>query len=387
MKILIVDIASYIHKDMMEAAIKLYGRDSVDELYYMFKGKDVFHNDEFETLFRRRMAMAVYDCVMSTNFYPVIAALCHDKGLPYIAWSYDTPMNLLPCDEMKYDTNIIFLFDRLEVQKYRDLGYDRFFHLSLAVNTERYDTFSCSDEYRGDISFMGKLYRSQLPFIKEGLSPELTGYIDKIVMLQRKTYGQFIVDDLISQPIIDEFNRQYRECGKDLQIIKEQLSYAIAEYVTYLDRVVLLEMLARRYDTHLYTYEIGDAERQILKNVKIHGPLDYHSNMAVMFKSSRINLNGSMRAAKSAIPMRALDIIGCRGFLLSAMQPELAECFENGKEVVLYRSEEEAVELAGYYLAHDEERLKIAAAGYERAKKDFRYEDRFKKMFEIAGIK
>ncbi len=233
---------------------------------------------------------------------------------------------------------------------------------------------------------MGKLYRSKVPMIKHGLGPELIEYIDKLVMLQRQTFGKFIVDDLITQPIIDEFNRQYKENGIGLQIIKEQLSYSFAEHVTYLDRVILLEMLARRYDTHLYTYDIGDAERQILKNVKIHGPLDYHSNMAVMFKSSKINLNGSMRAAKSAIPMRTLDIIGCGGFLLSAAQPELEEYFVNGKEVVLYRSEEEAVDLAGYYLKHDEERQSIAEAGYERAKKDFRYEDRFKKMFEVAGI-
>lgn len=386
MKILIVNMGSYIHVDMMVTAIKLYGEGAVDELYYRFKGKDIFHNDKFENMFRRQMDKAPYNCVMSTNFYPVIARLCHERAIPYIAWSYDTPMNLLPCDEMKYETNSIFLFDRLEVQKYRNLGYDRFYHLPLAVNTDRYDRFTSSKEYKGEIAFMGKLYRSKIPFIKEGLSQELIEYIDKLIKLQRQTFGKFIVDDLISQPIIDEFNRQYEAAGMDLQIIKEQLSYNIAEHVTYLDRVILLEMLARRYDTHLYTYDIGETERQILKNVKIHGPLDYHTTMASMFKSVKINLNGSMRAAKSAIPMRALDIIGCRGFLLSAKQPELEESFESGKEVVLYGSEEEAVELAGYYLKHDDERQRIANAGYERSKKDFRYEDRFRKMFETAGI-
>ena len=386
MKILIVDIGSYIHKDMMGAAAVLCGKGSVDELYYKFKGKNIYENDEFETLFRRRMAMAKYEIVMSTNFYPVIARLCHDRGLLYIAWSYDTPMDILPCDEMRFDTNTIFLFDRLEVKKYRDLGFDNFYHMPLAVNTDKYDRYSSSEEFSGDITFLGKLYRSKLPLVKQGLSPELLDYIDKLVTLQRRTFGRYIVDDLISQPIIDEFNRQYRESGNDLTIVKEQLSYAIAEYVTYLDRVVLLEMLARRYDTHLYTYDIGYAEKQILKNVKIHGPLGYDINMATMFKSGKINLNGSMRAAKSAIPMRALDILGCGGFLLSAAQPELEEYFDEGKEVILYRSEEEAVDLAGYYLSHDDERKKIALAGYERVKKDFRYEDRFRKMFEIAGI-
>ena len=43
------------------------------------------------------------------------------------------------------------MFDRLEAQKYRALGYDRFYHLPLAVNTDRYDKFTCSKEYKGDI--------------------------------------------------------------------------------------------------------------------------------------------------------------------------------------------------------------------------------------------
>ena len=387
MKILIIDIASYLHLDMFVKAILMFGESSVDELYYKFKGKDVYNNDEFEELFSQKLAKNRYDCVISTNFYPVIARMCHDRVLPYIAWSYDTPMNLLPSEEMTYETNTIFLFDKLEVQRYRQMGYERFFHLPLAVNTDRLDAFKPADEYRGDISFMGKLYRSKLPIIKEGLGPELLEYIDKLVMLQRKTIGRYILDDLVSQPIIDEFNRQYKEAGRNIQIIKEQLTYNVAEYVTYLDRVVLLEMLARRFDTHLYTYDIGDAEKQILKNVKIHGRLAYIDEMPRMFKSSKINLNGSMRAARSAIPLRALDIIGCGGFLLSSAQPELEEYFENGKEVVLYHNEEEAVELADYYLWHDTERKSIAKAGYERAKRDFTYEDRYRKMFEIAGVK
>lgn len=387
MKVLIVDIGSYMHKDMMSKMGEMIGEDSVDELYYFFKNKNVSDNEEFETLFRRRMLMAHYDCVISTNFYPIIARLCHDKGIPYLAWSYDTPMNQMPCDEMRYETDYIFLFDRMEVQKYRSMGYERFFHLPLAVNCDRYDNFKPSDEYKGDVAFMGKLYRSKLPMLKQGLNEEMTSYIDKMVALQRKIIGKYIVDDLITQPIIDEMNRQYKSSGMDIEIIKEQLSYTISEYVTYLDRLVILELLARRFDTHLYTYDIGDVERDFLKNVHLHGSLDYFSNMAVMFKSCKINLNGSFRAAKSAIPMRALDILGCGGFLLSTAQPELEEHFVDGCEVVLFRSEEEAVEKVDYYLKHDSEREMIALKGYERTRKDFRYQDRFAEMFKTAGIK
>ena len=58
MKILIVDIGSYIHVDMMVTIIKLYGEDAVDDLYYKFKGKDIFNNDEFENIFRGQIGKA-----------------------------------------------------------------------------------------------------------------------------------------------------------------------------------------------------------------------------------------------------------------------------------------------------------------------------------------
>ena len=374
------------HGDMKSALEGMFGREYVHEIYYVFKNKDIYHNEEFEDLFKGKLKDQNYDFVLSTNFFPVIARICNEEGIPYFAWSYDTPMNVLPCEEMRYDTNFIFLFDKLEVARYKELGFGRFYHLPLAVNTGRYDTFKPSGKYTADISFMGKLYRSTIPYIKDGLSEALVGYIDKLISIQRQTIGKYIVDDLISQPIIAEMNRQYAESGKDLTIIKEQLSYAVSAHVTYLDRVILLEMLARRFDTHLYTYDIGDTEKGILKNVKIHGPLNYYTEMPIMFKSSKINLNGSFRAAKSAIPMRALDIMGCGGFLLTSVQPEYEDYFDNGKELVMYHSEEEAVELSDYYLKHDDERKKVAAAGYEKVKKAFRYEDRFNEMLRVAGV-
>lgn len=49
----------------------------------------------------------------------------------------------------------------------------------------------------------------------------------------------------------------------------------------------------------------------------------------------------------------------------------LAKIFEMGKEVVGFDNVEEAIELCRYYLHHEEERRAIAAAGFERALKDY----------------
>ena len=51
-------------------------------------------------------------------------------------------------------------------------------------------------------------------------------------------------------------------------------------------------------------------------------------------------------------------------------------------EKITYGDLEELYYLTDYYLKHEEERKCIAANGLERVKKDFRFEDRMRKMIE-----
>lgn len=60
----------------------------------------------------------------------------------------------------------------------------------------------------------------------------------------------------------------------------------------------------------------------------------------------------------------------------------LGEVFEIGKEVVVYHSIEEVIELIKYYLEHDDERKKIAVAGFKRVMKDYKRITTFSKALE-----
>ncbi len=387
MKILFVNTGSYINLDMMTITADIFGSKVPEEFGYFFGEEDIFHNEVFEQKLISRLTSGSFRCIVSTNFYPVLARICHKKCIPYISWSYDTPMAGVPCDEMNYDTSFIFIFDRKDTENFQRLGYRRVHYLPLAVNTARYDKFGISDKYSHDVSFIGRIYRSQLHKIESGLSPELMNYLEKLIALQRQNLGRYLIDELISDKIIDEFNRQYAQGERDLVIGKRELSFVLAEHITFLDRIVLLVMLAKNFDTHLYTPDVNDGEKQILKNVHIHGKIDYFTQMPILFKSSKININISHRAAKSAIPLRALDVLGCGGFLLSSMQPELSEFFTDGLELATFSSYEECIEKADYYLKHETERNAIALAGYEKAKKAFRFEDRLNEIYKTAGIK
>jgi spore maturation protein CgeB len=69
-------------------------------------------------------------------------------------------------------------------------------------------------------------------------------------------------------------------------------------------------------------------------------------------------------------------------------QQYLGRVFEVGKEVETYRSADELIEKIRYYLAHDDEREKIALRGYGRTMKEYRFSDILRKSADyiIEGM-
>lgn len=63
----------------------------------------------------------------------------------------------------------------------------------------------------------------------------------------------------------------------------------------------------------------------------------------------------------------------------------LGGIFEVGKEVVGFDSVEEAIDLCRYYLTHDLERREIAAAGWERAHRDYNEQAVFKRLIDAVA--
>jgi spore maturation protein CgeB len=63
---------------------------------------------------------------------------------------------------------------------------------------------------------------------------------------------------------------------------------------------------------------------------------------------------------------RTFQIPACGGFMLHERNEEVLELYEEGKEIACYSSAAEAAEKIDYYLAHPEERARVAAAGYKR---------------------
>ncbi len=384
MRLLLYDMGAYTQNDIIETLEHM----GVSYRNILYKLKDISRDAYFEKRVRELLASKQYDAVFSVNYYPVLADICHRKKIPYLAWSYDSPLNAEKIEKtLGYETNYVFFFDRAECMKYWRKGYENVYHLPLAVNTARLDKIELTDaekkKYHTEVSMVGQLYDTQLPVLMMPLDDYEKGYLTGVIETQMRLYGCYFLPEVLTEKLVDKMNEKYEMLGqKHVRLSREGLILSVAKHITHMERLVLLDVLSEHYQVRLY----GPDKPEGLDRVRWHGSAGYFDEMPRVFKKSRINLNVSLKCTESGIPLRALDIMGSGGFLLTNYQPELAENFVDGEELAMYTSLEEAVQKCAYYLEHEEERQQIAENGYQKVCERFKYEDRLCFMLRTAGL-
>lgn len=92
---------------------------------------------------------------------------------------------------------------------------------------------------------------------------------------------------------------------------------------------------------------------------------------------------------KMSIPQikaRLFELAACGSFVITGYGDDLENFYQENKEMVFYRSSQDLIDKVKYYLPRDEEREKIAAAGYERTLREHTYEKRFLDLFKKIGL-
>ena len=105
------------------------------------------------------------------------------------------------------------------------------------------------------------------------------------------------------------------------------------------------------------------------------------------FREAAINLNLVNGNAETGLNMRHFEITAAGGFMLCHDQPELADCFEIGKECAVFQDEKDLLEKIHYYLGHPEERVAIALAGQRRTLSQHLYSHRLQALLEAIRVR
>ena len=131
----------------------------------------------------------------------------------------------------------------------------------------------------------------------------------------------------------------------------------------------------------------GETRGNLLKLIKERYPESSlgtaeFSEMRNIYSQSKIGFNYSIN---NDINMRIFEIMSCGTMLITNYIKDngLIELFEDRRHLVIYKNQDELCDLIEYYLKHEDERNRIAQAGYELVRSKYTYSDRVKKMFTM----
>lgn len=358
-----------------------------DSFGWKFKNNN--RDDEFILWFEQNINLRNYAACFSIDYWPLLSELCQKYNVPYIAWSYDTPPNVLNIEEtLGNSVNHIFWFDKTQYQQYKNEGYDTVYHMPLGVNSTRLGALKASAsqhaKYDTEVSLVGKLYDSKYLELLSLMSNTYKTFFETLVNTQGNIFDRYIIDDMITSNMVADINNQIhaQHPGSDLYIPREALTYAVASEVTKRERIILLTLCGSRFKTRLYSYQ----DNSIIKNIERFPAVDYVTEMPLVFQCSKINLNPAFCMIQSGASLRAMDIMGAGGFMLSRLQYELLDLYKENDELVIYYNYEDAIDKLNYYMTHDDIRCKIAENGRRKTLTEHSLQKRLADIFAISNI-
>ncbi len=386
MHILMYRWKAYNYKDIEQTFLAM--GYTVDNIQQELGNYDI--EPEFEQKLAQQIRTHHYDMVFTVNYFAVISNVCEREGLPYVSWTCDNPLISMYHESVFHDCNYIFTFDKTNYLEFKGMGVKHIWYLPLAVDTNRLDTIlSGSDDlfqYRGDVAFVGSLYeRNSYDKMKHSLPEYLRGYFDATMEAQMNISGGNIIEAMLTTDILEQLE-QYFKLEKsegsfsNLGLIFQTtvLGFKIAE----LQRRRALTELSKFFKVNVYS----NSDVSSLCLVQYMGSVDYWSEMPKVFHESKINLNFTIPNIKSGIPLRAWDVLGSGGFLLTNYQAEIPLYFEEGKDLVCFDGVDDLREKTDYYLNHEGERQRIARSGYEKVKAHHSYYNRLTQILDTVKL-
>lgn len=327
------------------------------------------------------------DFLISNLLSPAVAHLTFELGIKYAVYGMDSPMYDVHLTFPKYDNCYLFFMDKREYRMAKQ-KYANVYYLPLAADTAWTENLIITEEeirkYSCDMSFVGSLYGDNVydRYIERfsgGVQQIFSGMMEQSAFRWdgRDRIQPFLTPELVA--LVKSACPELYEGTYELPDDYYLKGYFFARKLTHIERTLLMEILAERYDIHLYTRN----DEAVPEGIRRFPQISQMDGGFKVFYSSKINLNITMRSIESGIPMRVFDIMSVGGFVLSNYQEEIPELFEEGKEIVTFRTPEELLDKADYYLKHDRERTEIGINGYQKVKKCYTYERQLQKIISI----
>lgn len=361
--------------DRMGHQVELYGKSM----------EDMEGNEELEAQLEVYLKKIKVDFILSNVFSREAARATNRLGIKYAVWCMDSPSFPAWVPEAEYDNCYVFYFDYREYELKKQSGLRNVYHLPLAADIVWSGQLVITDDdikkYGCDMSFVGAMYTNSLyDRALELFSADMQDAFSELI-----EGGAFVWDGQdrlhVPQELVQAVRQRCPQIFYPCDMPDEYFlrTCLLGRKLTNVERTLLMELLSERFDIHLYT---RDTEI-VPEGVRRFPEIPALKGAPKVFYSSKINLNITLRSIASGVPARVFDVMSVGGFVLSNWQEEIPDLFVEGKEIATYKTPEELVDKADYYLRHDNERLRIAVSGYQKVKDHYTWEHRLEKVISV----
>ena len=247
-------------------------------------------------------------------------------GIPTVVWFVDDPYVTDDTVKLSLHYDYVFTHERSCVRLYESIGCARVHHLPLAAFFGTFRPMPVARAYDSDVCFIG------------------TGFPNRIEL--------------------------FDQIARSLQNRK----------------VVIAGTLWNRMNNYRLI------ERFVVKDyVQVPESAHYYNGAKIVINLHRTpgispeNRNGMNWPAESINP-RTFDMPACGTLQLTDERSELRELYDVGEELDVYRDAKDLLDKIDYYLSRDDERLRVAARGFRRKRKQHTFDSRIRTMLDIIGI-
>lgn len=330
--------------------------------------------------------------LMSIHLIYNLALAAFKADIKYVSVIWDAPYVKIYSPFGKFDNCWFSVFDRLDYDRFQKADIPHVLYQPLAVNREDVLLWNKKSKkklrggYINDICFVGSLYEDNLFDQRvQHIPPVMLDYFNSIFeeaafrwdgvnRIYGKTSNEIIrYLEMVSPEfhIDNRFDIENSYLFDSLYLIRK---------IANIERIAILNTLAEQY--HVVLHTASKVDKETLGRVEVRLPVRPGQDAAVVYAGSRINLNVSLKGIEGGTAQRVMDIMGAGGFVLTNYCEETADIFEEDKEIVMFKSPEELFDKVEYYLRHEEERERIARAGYHKVTTCYTYEKKLQKLLE-----
>jgi len=319
----------------------------------------------------------------------LLSHLCAYMRLPMVLWYVDEPF-IVPEWGQKFisQTTVAFTFDRYYESRLKEWGINWVFTLPLGTNAERMLGYGNVEEHEADfsdtVSFVGTLDYEKIKYLLKNISqmwtsmpPEMADVLDATIYQYRLNPKRNIEDIL---KVCGHKNGVKFEFPDG--IVKQMVLSFIDREASFRLRHEIVEAL-KPFDISVYGENFW---KRVVGDEFYKGRINYYSSeIANLYRSSKININISKYQLKTTVNQRVFDCPLCDGFLITDYKDDIEEYFDIDESIVVFHNPEDLKNKVAFYLDNEKMARKVVEKGKENILSRHTYSHRLDEMAKTVS--